>query len=531
MPPQKIASNPAFTRADSIPQDLDVPTSPYLQMVDLTNFKPHADGVTDDWAIIQSAIISTPDGGELHFQTGKIYALSKSLDFRGKTIHIKGHGATPLVCGPSYPNNQAMNFGAMLVGAPPLGTNPVTTAFSPSSPGYTTLIVISGTLTAGMYSFSHSDTPLTPGTIVAASFGVNVGDSTLSDISFLAEVISDTSGTITLDTPLPKDINGTYHHMGVVSALGDNCTIENLKLDWSSTITPNAQITIDWARNYRITELSGRFCIGIGVSNCQNFMIDNMKGDLVLTSSSAAHAISGWLCSQFKVSNILLNSSVNAAAFFLEGGFRDTSFKTIQLNSTATDSHWTQGVFHCPTTENIYVDGLTIIAPVGSLIILASDGGAPPPAGRRNFTVDNLRTNVNFYGGNMTEIQSGMVAGIALGPKQTFRYSIPLSSRDTNHILQLVKGVVSKLYLKLPSHITSVNFRANQAGPQVNSPTLTLGSWFEFVDGNFDQSWNYPSNAGVGDCYIIDDGSANSSDTVEVLAEVYLCGQSFAGSQ
>lgn len=497
------------------------PLSPFTQLLSVTPFHPVGDGVTDDWAALQAAVNATPAGATLHLAQNTVYAVNKAIDCRGKTIYIDAHNSTILINSGSFPDNAAINFGALLLGAPPVGTSPKT-GTGPSNPGYTKVLEFTGTLTAGMSSFSYTHGAVTVGSYIAANFGANDEDATLADEAFIAKVIANSEGTVTLDTPLGYDINGTYHFFGGVVSLGDNSSIRNVGLDWNDAVIPNVQISFDWARNCRVENVFGRFCIAVGVTNCEMLVAEGIRGDLVTTTDSAGHVLSGWLNQGVRVSNVHVTAQEVTSVFFLEGGFRDADFNDVTFNSNATDAHWTIGLVHCPTSKCIRFNNLTVNAQANSQIVLVTGD-------HEELSIKGLRINRNIYQGDMREIDSGHISGVALGPLVTLRYSIPLSSRNGSNILQLAKGVLRRIWLKLPNHVTAVNFRFENAGPVVSSPVLN--QWFAFFDGIFNQTWNYPAQAGVADCIVTDDGNAVGTDLIEVMVETFLCGQTWYGSQ
>ena len=485
--------------------------------VALHAFHPAGTGQTDDIAAIQAAVDATAPGGTLTFEAGRKYAVSHPIDCRGKSIHINGANATVIMTGGNYPDNEAFHFGALLAGAPGVGES--WNSQQPPPPTAT----FSGQLSAGQKTFACASTKgLRAGSIVSANLGTCPNDHTLPDVSFLARVTQASGGIVTLDTPIPRDVRGSTHSFYSVVSLGDNSSIRNIGLDWTQGVVADEQIVADYCRHFRAEGISGRISIAVTANYSRDVNVNGVKGELVLTSPAAGRVFGGWLTEDFHVSNVAVHQTQVSPVFFFEGNDRNGSLENVVINSDAPAAPWMIGALMLDGTENLAVNGLTINAPNGAQVVVASDGTSYG-TNHRGLNVGQLKTNVPLAVGDMREIDSGALNNIGLGAPANLHYSVPVTGVSGRRI-PLVRGVIRTLSIKVPQHVTAVYFRPDNAGPLVMNPKP--GVWTTLVAGYSNSNWNDPTLAGVADCTVLDDGQLASDAQIEVKCDVFPCGLS-----
>ena len=490
------------------------------QIIDLHSYRPAGNGLTDDTSLIQAAVNATPSGGTLMFEAGRRYAISRAIDCRGKTIHIEGHGSTVVTSTSNYPNNTAFHFGALLAGGAGIGRT--YNSQQPPPPGST----FSGPIMVGENAFAASLPAGIPvGSYVSANFGTCPSDKTLPDVSYIAKVIGNSNGTVTLDAPIPREVHGNTHSFYGVLSLGDNCSISNVGFDWSSGVTPDVQISVDYCRNFRAENLFGRFSSAVNATYARDVEIDGVNGSVEVTSPAAGRVFGGWLLEGFSVRNVLVNQSKNARVFFFEGRAREGLIDNVILNSTVGPVAWEYGVVCLDGAQNILVRGLTINAGRGERVTLATDGTSNG-SNHSGLTFENLRTNAPLAYADMREIKSGFINNIELGEPMLLHYSVPITGRS-GRILHLARGAIRRLSVRAPEHVTQINFRQNFAGPTLTS--VKPGEWQTMANGFSNDQWNDPTKADIADCAVLDDGHLASDAKIEVLVDVFPCGQDVRG--
>ena len=428
--------------------------------------------------------------------------MSQPIDCRGKTIHIHGANSTVIVTGVAYPNNEAFHFGAMLAGAPDIGQP--WNSQQPPPPTAT----FSAQISSGQQSFPcPAAGGLKAGSIVAANLGTCPNDHTLPDVSFIAHVTSVAGGNVTLDTPVPRDVRGDTHSFYSIVSLGDNSSIQNVGLDWVDGVTADEQIVADYCRHFRAENISGRFSIAVTANYSHDVTVNDVQGELVLTSPAAARVFGGWQTDNFRVSNVLVHQTKESPVFFFEGNDRDGSLNNVTINSDAPAIPWTVGAVFLDGTQNLAVNGLTVNAPNGAQVVIATDGTSYG-TNHSGLNVGNLATNVPLTFADMREINSGALHNIALGKPVSLHYFVPITG-SSGRILPLAKGVIRTLSINVPPHVTAVYFRPNNAGPSVQNPQS--GVWTTLVNGLVNSSWNDPTMAAIADCAVLDDGQLGSN--------------------
>lgn len=482
-------------------------------------FHPAGDGVTDDIDALQAAVNDTLPGGSLTLEANRRYAVSHPVDCRGKTIHIIGQHSTVVITSANYMSNNAFHFGAMLAGAPPIGQP--WNSQSPPKPTAT----FSGAITAGQTTFPCALPAGVPvGSLVSANLGTCKTDHTLPDVTFIAKVLRNSGGMVTLDSAVPRDVSGSTHCFYGVVSLGDNSSIQNVGLDWSGGAMPDVQISADYIRNFRAENIFGRFSIAVNATYAHNINVTGVSGDVVLTSPAAGRVFGGWLMDDFHVKNVRVHQNQVAPVFFFEGNAGSGTINNVVINSDTGSSAWGEGVIMLDGTKNLGVSNLAVLAPSGSLVDVISDGTSDG-SNHSGLSIENLQTNAPIGVVDMREINSGAIHSIALGKHVSMHYTVPITG-NSGRLVPLAKGVVRTLSIKVPPHVTAVYFRPDSAGPSIQSPQA--GQWITLVDGFATYRWDDPTVANISQAAILDDGKLPPGATIEVMCDTFPAGQSLA---
>ncbi|MFI5377900.1 MAG: hypothetical protein ACHRHE_01220 [Tepidisphaerales bacterium] len=291
------------------------------------------DGIVDDAPALQAAINTAPAGDTLVLDAGKTYRLGKGLVIQNN-VNLEGNGATLLLDTSAWPDNEVVMIQSPL-------SDQAFTWTAPVKAGQTTFPVAA----------PLAQVP--PGTIVFMQLGQDPNDPYEEHWARMVKVIANTGSTITIDTPVPYDIiQGQFvNRLCVARTYVQNVTVHNVRFDYTTRATPDADIWIDRAANVTIDTISGRFSIAAQASDSQNVTIRNVTGQLTHPHCAAGRVLTAWQSENVSLSNVSVTSDSLAPAVFLESWAHNTTVTNLAIDyQTATGSigdvfHLTGGSF------------------------------------------------------------------------------------------------------------------------------------------------------------------------------------------
>ena len=343
-------------------------------------------------------------GGNLTLNPGQIYHVNRPLDFRGKSFfHWNLNGATLVQTNGGYPYNRLAFFGAMLrsqVNQPPYSINDPDHTLKPDFP-------FNGTVHAGDTTFPVVGPKV--GDMLFLALGTCTNDATMPDAWIETKVTATSAGTITVDTPCPRDVIGTKHGAYEVVAPGDNCTVENGSLDWQDGVEIDTQICVNIARGLTVQNIAGRFSIGVGTMYVDGLSMRNFRGQTIQASPSGSRVFSGAQTQNFHLDGIHIRRSNGAPIIFLETNTRDGILDNIAIDTQLpAGTAWGAGWLFLDNADNIDVRGVELNCSKGSRALLASDGTGDGH-NHSGLSFEKISCNVPLEGADYREIYSGTI--------------------------------------------------------------------------------------------------------------------------
>jgi hypothetical protein len=107
--------------------------------------------------------------------------------------------------------------------------------------------------------------------------------------------------------------------------------VRDLKFDHVDGTTPDAAIWLGITKDVTIDGISGRFNIGVNVSDSRNVQIKNVDATLVVGHPAAGRVFTAWQCDDVLLANVRADTSVDKPLFFVESWSRTTTFQNIDV--------------------------------------------------------------------------------------------------------------------------------------------------------------------------------------------------------
>ena len=327
------------------PQPEPVPPPEAPPPVVVTNFGAKADGVTDDADAIQAAIDAAPRGATVLFPAGT-YRISHNI-LLGKPITVEGQGATLLFD----------NAGRL------------------RNPWYDKQFTVTGTLATDRYSWWETvkkgqtqfkvSVPLDklrPGDTVYLELGQDPNDPNAQNLNTLATVVENTGSSITLDRPIPYDINqGTWaNRVTRVTSLGEDVTIRGFNFDHTPGSIADMNISLEFARNVRIENITGRFTNFVNVADSQDVSIENVRGSLEVTHIRGGRAMTVWQSDRVWMNDVKVSTNSGASVIFLESWARGTKITNLDIDWNYAQTPPMAVMFLAGGSYGTYIDNLTV---------------------------------------------------------------------------------------------------------------------------------------------------------------------------
>jgi autotransporter-associated beta strand protein len=457
----------------------------YNDGASFADFDAVGDGVTNDSPVLQAVIDAAPAGTTLVLQADKTYLLNVGLVVN-KPLNIEGNGATLLLNTSAWPQNETLLYKS---------------AVSPTKDTWTESVVAGQTTLQVAVPVSER----APGDKIDLQLGQDPYDLNQPHYERVVTVLANTGSSITIDQPVPYDINqGTLSHgIQKITSLVENSTIRDVCFDFTSIGTPDTQIWIDRARNMTVQNLSGRFSIAVLVSNSQNVSIDGISGELKNVHGAAGRALNVWQSDNVTETNVDVTSDSTQPAVFLESWAHDITITNFQIAYQTAPTQQLPWVFAVVGgSYGVYGDQIYIDNP--GLAALVDSGGQPSDYHFGAVTMTGpilylpLDRIDNFHDGAITFNNAVHVDMI-----------IPLSPGANGTMIPLVHGTIKSITVTASS-TTGINnlwlLNAQYAGWDFGS-SLVAGQPL-YMTGKFGS--DYPFNSlGALDKYLAPYTSTN----------------------
>ena len=421
-----------------------VPEAPPPVVV--TNFGAKGDGVADDADALQSAIDAAPRGGTVLFPAGT-YRISHNL-LLNKPITVVGQGATLLLDNTGRPRN----------------------------PWYDKQFTVASTLSADRFGWKEQieagqttfnvaapTDKLRPGDRIYMDLGQDPYDPNTQHFNTLATVVENTGSTITIDRPVPYDINqGTWtHHVTRLAAVGEDVTIRGFRFDHVAGAIADMNISVEFSRNVRIENVTGRFTNFVNVADSQDVTIDNVRGQLEVTHIRAGRALTVWQSDRVSMNDVKVSTNHDASVVFLESWARGTKITNLEVDwNYAGDNPLSNVLFMAGGSYGTFVDNI-VIRNDGPVVLVGSGGelqradyrfGSVEITGRVLRVPANLIDRLTVAGRVYSEVKT-LQKEVAIEPsKETW---IPLNEGGV--IRKLTMSITTKTGLRAAIIINPAN--------------------------------------------------------------------------
>ena len=397
----------------------------------VTDFGAKADGVADDADALQAAIDAAPRGATVLFPAGT-YRISHNL-LIGKPLTVVGQGATLLFDNTMRPRN----------------------------PWYDKQFTVTGTISADRFSWWETvkegqtrfkvavpSDKLRPGDTVYLELGQDPYDPNTQNLNTLATVVENTGSTITIDRPIPYDINqGTWaNRITKVTSLGEDVTIRGFNFDYAPGAVADMNISLEFARNVHIEDITGRFTNFCNVADSQDVTIENIRGQLEVTHIRAGRALTVWQSDRVSMNNVKVSTNYDAAVVFLESWARGTKITNMEIDWNFTGPPVTNVFFMAGGSYGTFVDNL-VVRNDGPIALTGNGGGGQTS----EFHFGNVEITGRVVRLPAAAIDRLTVAGRLYSQIKTFSKEVALTAGTETLIPLNEGGVIRKMSVMFTS--------------------------------------------------------------------------------
>ena len=411
---------------DPIPQP---PPNDAPPPVVVTDFGAKADGVTDDADALQAAIDAAPRGATVLFPAG-VYRITHNLVIM-KPLTVVGQGATLMVDNTGRARNPWYDKQFTITG--PISTETFSW-LEPVKKGQTTFKV------------AVPEDKLRPGDTVYLELGQDPYDPNAQNFISLATVVANSGSSLTLDRPIPYDINqGTWaNRVRKVISVGEDVTIRGFNFDFAPGAVVDMNISLEYARNVRIEDITGRFTNFCNVADSQDVTIDNIRGSLEVTHIRGGRVLTAWQSDRVWLNNARVSTGVGASVVFLESWARGVKISNLEVDWNRVDNPPMAVLFLAGGSYGTVIENLTVHN--AGPISLVGNGGQ---------TSDYRLVNVNITGpGEVMAAPVDRIDGLTIGTRvysqvKTLQKEVVIPPNTETTVPLIDGGVIRKVSMTI----------------------------------------------------------------------------------
>jgi hypothetical protein len=213
---------------------------------------------------------------------------------------------------------------------------------------------------------------LRAGDMVYLELGQDPHDHNAQHYNTIATVVENTGSLVTLDRPVPYDINqGTWNHrITKLAYLAKDVTIKDFNFNQTPGSIADMNIGVEYSQNVRIENITGTFTNFVNVSDSQDVTVEHITGTLDAPHVRGGRVLTAWQSERVSLNDVKVSTRFDTPVVFLESWQRGTSINNMEINwnysgRSASDVLHFSGGSYDTRVDNLVVRNVGAVQLVG----------------------------------------------------------------------------------------------------------------------------------------------------------------------